>query len=143
MKLNLYREAKTRLPGKKIHELFDLVVAGEATGGSRGNINLVFTTDQKIRTLNRKYRKLDKPTDVLSFNLDEPTREDAVYGEIYVSVPMARRQAESAKRSLVDEFLWLVCHGLLHLFGYDHKRPADAARMKSREEHYLVQVNGR
>ncbi|MEW6050098.1 MAG: rRNA maturation RNase YbeY [Candidatus Zixiibacteriota bacterium] len=143
MQLRMYREARTRLPGKKIRELFELVVAGEAAHDWRADINLVFTTDQKIRALNRTYRRMDKPTDVLSFNLDQPTRESAVFGEIYISVPTARRQAESAARPLVDEFLWLVCHGLLHLFGYNHKKPSEAARMKAREALYLAEVCGR
>lgn len=143
MRLQLFREAKTRLPGKKIRELFEVITAAEGKPGYRADINVVFTTDQRIRVLNRTWRKLDKPTDVLSFNVDGPELPGAVFGEVYVSVPTAKRQAEGAGQTLVDELLWLVCHGLLHLFGYDHKKPIDAERMKVLERRYLDEIGVR
>jgi probable rRNA maturation factor len=143
MELRLFREAKTRLPGKKIRELFELVTAAEGKPSYRADINIVFTTDQRMRVLNRTWRKFDKPTDVLSFTVDSPEPAGAVFGEIYVSVPTAKRQAEAAGQTLVDELLWLVCHGLLHLFGYDHKKAAEAAAMKRLEAEYLDQVGVR
>lgn len=143
MRLQVFREAKTRLPGKKIRELFELVTAAEGKPEFQAEINIVFTSDRRIRQLNRTWRKKDKPTDVLSFNVDGPESAQAVFGEIYISVPTAKRQAETAGQTLVDELLWLVCHGLLHLFGYDHRKADDAAEMKRRERQYLDRIGVR
>ncbi|HVP06848.1 MAG TPA: rRNA maturation RNase YbeY [Candidatus Acidoferrum sp.] len=140
MELHIFREAKTRTPGKKIQALFELVVEREGRTEHPGDVNLVFTTDQKIRVLNRKYRRKDKPTDVLSFTLDETAREGETYGEIYISAPTARRQAEQNGLNIVDEYLRLFCHGLLHLFGYDHKKASEAAHMSERENAYLAGI---
>ncbi len=140
MELHIFREAKTRTPGKKIQAFFELVVEREDRVKYQGDVNLVFTTDQKIRVLNRKYRGKDKPTDVLSFTLDEAAREGETFGEIYISAPTARRQAEKNGVSIVDEYVRLFCHGLLHLFGYDHKKASDAARMAERENAYLAGI---
>ena len=140
MRLTIYREVKTRLPGKRLQQLFTLVTEAEASSDCLATVNLVFVSDQKIRLLNRKYRGMDKATDVLSFTLEAPHPAENTFGEIYISVSTAKRQAETNGRGLVDEFLWLLCHGLLHLFGYDHKKQADAAKMKLREQHFLNQV---
>ncbi len=140
MTLTIFRETKTRLPGKKLQTLFDLITAAEGNPDWPATVNLVFVTDQKIRRLNRTHRGMDKATDVLSFPLDEPHVDGSVFGEVYISLATARRQAVEAGRNLVDELLWLFCHGMLHLFGYDHHNKADAVRMKSREKCFLDQV---
>lgn len=141
MELHIHREAKTRLPGKLLRELFDLVTSQEGDGRSRATVNLVVTTDQRIRRLNHTYRRKDKATDVLSFLIDGPSVTDGIFGEIYISAQTARRQATEVGRSLIDEYLWLFCHGLLHLFGYDHHRANQAALMREREQYYLGQVS--
>lgn len=140
MELRIHREAKTRLPGKLLQELFALVVRSERGSADRSVINLVVTTDQKIRRLNHQYRSKDKPTDVLSFLIDGPSAADGVYGEIYISAPTAKRQAAESGRTLIAEYLWLFCHGLLHLFGYDHHEAEQARLMRHREQEYLSQV---
>jgi probable rRNA maturation factor len=138
MELRIFREAKTRLPGKKIQALFEMVAAREARPTWSADVNLVITTDQKIRILNRQYRGQDKPTDVLSFNIDAPVKKGGIFGEIYISAMTAKRQADQNSVSLIDEYLRLFCHGLLHLFGYDHKKASDSARMKEIEDSLLA-----
>ena len=66
--------------------------------------------------------------------------DDGVFGEIYISAETARRQAAEYETSLGDEYLRLVCHGLLHLFGFDHMKKSDEKEMKAREEQYLSLV---
>jgi probable rRNA maturation factor len=140
MELRIFREAKTRLPGKRMQALFDLVIGREAQESWCADINLVVTSDQKIRVLNRKYRGQDKPTDVLSFNIDKPSQRGGTFGEIYISAQTAKRQAESNHVSLIDEYLRLFCHGLLHLFGYDHKKSTGRAKMSKLEESLLADL---
>jgi len=77
-------------------------------------------------------------TDVLSFNIDLPEDTGNIFGEIYISVPTATRQAKRAGHSVLREYLRLSCHGLLHLFGYDHEKQSDAAVMLKRENHFLT-----
>jgi len=139
--LQIYKEGKTRIPIKRLQRLFDLVVAKEAGVKSRGNVNLVFTNDRRIRKLNNAYRGKDKSTDVLSFNVDAPA-EDGIFGEIYVSYETALRQAADYDATPAEEYLRLTCHGLLHLFGYDHHRRADASIMQKKERSSLGRLTG-
>jgi probable rRNA maturation factor len=140
LSLCTFRDAKTRLPLKRIKTLFESIARDEQRPGWQGTINLVFTDDRTIQRLNRVHRRKDKPTDVLSFSVDAPDSRDAVYGEIYISCATAKRQAKAYGATLVDEYLRLVCHGLLHLYGYDHVRTAEAVVMREREDRYLSQV---
>jgi probable rRNA maturation factor len=137
MELVIHKETAVRLPRRRLARVFAAVVAAERADRFPAKVNLVFTTDVRIRRLNREYRAKDKPTDVLSFNIDSPAEPDGVLGEIYVSVPQARRQAADYGASPAEEILRLTCHGLLHLFGYDHMKPAERARMEAAEARCL------
>lgn len=99
-------------------------------GRGRSSATLLLTDDLEIRELNRRYRAHDRATDVLSFHLQDLHGEtdaagDGVnLGDIVISVETARRR--SAGKRLPDELARLAIHGLCHLFGHDHKRPAEA-----------------
>lgn len=137
MKLKVFKEVSARVPSKKLEALFKAVIGAEKPGEWTGTINLVFTGDSQMKKLNRQFRGLAKTTDVLSFNVDQPVSAESVFGEIYISVPTADKQAESYGGTFAEEYLRLACHGLLHLFGYDHIKQKDAAQMSEREEYYL------
>jgi probable rRNA maturation factor len=84
-------------------------------------IVLVFVGTKAIRTLNRKYRRKDRPTDVLSFRIGKKGADGKFYlGDIVISVPVAAKQARAGGHSLERELEVLVLHGFLHLAGYDH-----------------------
>jgi probable rRNA maturation factor len=105
-------------------------------------LSLLLTDDATIHELNRVYRQKDKPTDVLAFAQREGELGDSagrLLGDVVISVPTARRQAGDARRSVGDEVLWLLAHGLLHLLGWDHDTPARDARMR-RETARLFQA---
>ena len=141
MPLRIFKESPVRVPKTSIAELYRMICTAEGCGSRCHDINLVFTTDRNMRTLNRRYRGIDKSTDVLSFCLDDGVKDGCFQGEIYVSVPAAKRQAKSYGATLAEENLRLVCHGLLHLMGYDHERPGDARKMKRLEDLYLSRVD--
>jgi len=91
------------------------------------NINNVGVTillegNDRIRELNRQYRDLDEPTDVLSFESGEidPETGDLYMGDVVISLPKVREQARQAGHSVCDELALMVVHGILHLKGYDH-----------------------
>lgn len=90
----------------------------EATGLS-GDVGVLLTTDDAIRTLNRKYRRKDKATDVLSFPAAANARD--VAGDLAISLETAFRQAQEHQHALEMEIKVLLLHGLLHLAGYDHE----------------------
>jgi probable rRNA maturation factor len=84
-------------------------------------VSLAFVGEQAIRTLNRKFMKKDKPTDVLSFPLGEKGPDGKFYlGDIVIAVPVAVRQAREKGHSLDRELRLLAIHGYLHLLGFDH-----------------------
>lgn len=143
MKLQIFKEAGGRIPRKKLRELFELIVEEEAEPGGSARVNLVITDNRNIRRLNRDFRKIDRATDVLSFNIDSQAEDDGTFGEIYISSAVADRQARENKIAFSDEIIRLFCHGLLHLFGYDHIRKADQRMMRSREEDCLRQRHGK
>ncbi len=84
-------------------------------------VSLSFVGERAIQTLNRKFLKKNKPTDVLSFPLGEKAPDGKYYlGDIVISVPVAFRQAREKGHSLDREMRLLAIHGFLHLLGYDH-----------------------
>lgn len=90
-----------------------------------------FVSDREMRRLNRLYRDKDRPTDVLSF--PGGTELDGCHlGDVVVSVPTARRQAEQADHSVDRELRVLILHGVLHCLGYDHD--ADGGEMERVEK---------
>jgi len=99
-----------------------------------GSVSLLFTDDEAIHTLNREFRQVDKPTDVLSFPSDEP----GFLGDIAISVPCAIRQAAEYGHSIEREIAFLTVHAMLHLFGYDHIEPAQEEAMRSRQREILA-----
>ena len=101
-------------------------------------VNVIFTTDQHIHELNRTYRQIDRPTDVLSFSLedDDADPEETVLGEIYVSIERAEEQAASHNTTLHAEVALLTVHGMLHLLDYEHDTDSGYARMQALEAKY-------
>jgi probable rRNA maturation factor len=86
-------------------------------------ISIVLTGDDQIKILNRDYRGKDRPTDVLAFAMREGELGELagpVLGDVVISVPTARRQAEERGVTALDEVTMLLAHGLLHLLGWDH-----------------------
>jgi probable rRNA maturation factor len=121
-------------------------VLGFEEAPSPTEVGLVIADDETVRDLNRRFRGLNEPTDVLSFGLHdkgEPfvSPPDGVHrlGEVIVAFPAAERQAREAGRPLEDELAHLVVHGVLHLLGYDHEQPEEERVMRAREETLLGQ----
>lgn len=98
---------------------------------AHAELSVLLTNDAQIHALNLEHREKDKPTDVLSFPLDEGGGADGfvsgtrVLGDVVISLDTAARQARSRKRELLPEVRFLLAHGLLHLLGYDHGNPAE------------------
>jgi probable rRNA maturation factor len=113
--------------------------AAAAVGRRGDTVNLVFVDDREIRRLNRRYRRKDKPTDVLSFGYDAGPGDDVV-GDVFVSLETLQRDAKRLQVPARHHAVRIVVHGLLHVAGYDHESDADAARMERRERLALARV---
>ncbi|MEX2462408.1 MAG: rRNA maturation RNase YbeY [Paenibacillaceae bacterium] len=129
-----------------------LHVAGLQEDVATGEVALSFVTDEEIQQLNKQYRNLDKPTDVLSFAMlemgeeemeiiyDEPADIEPL-GDIIISIPRAIAQSEEYGHSVEREIGFLFVHGFLHLIGYDHEDEAAETVMFAKQEQ-ILQVAG-
>ena len=105
-------------------------------------IGVTFVDNEGIREINREYRDKDTATDVLSFPMYEADEEIddfelVLFGDIVISLERAEEQRVEYGLTLSREVLYLFCHGLLHLCGYDHENEEDKAQMRKREEEIL------
>ncbi|MBQ8682832.1 MAG: rRNA maturation RNase YbeY [Selenomonadales bacterium] len=110
-------------------------------------VSLMFTDDQTIHEMNLEYRGIDRPTDVLSFALEEGEEEEIyggpeenLLGDIIISVETAVRQAEEYGHSVEREMAFLALHGMLHLLGYDHMEEEERQEMRAQEEAILASL---
>jgi probable rRNA maturation factor len=88
-------------------------------------VSVAFVDDEAMRELNKRFRKKDRTTDVLTFPADDsygdPARDGRPSGDIVICIDQARRQAGDEKHSLATEVRYLLLHGILHALGYDHE----------------------
>lgn len=109
------------------------------------DLSILFDNDSRIQQLNQEFMGIDAPTDVLAFpagHLDPDTGR--VYlGDVIISLPQAKNQADQAGHSLAAEINLLAVHGVLHLLGYDHDEPEEKAKMWSAQTQILVTLGVR
>ena len=106
-------------------------------------MSITFASDRFIRGLNRTYRGVDRPTDVLAFSMQEGEWSEIqpqLLGDVVISVETAKRQANQMGHSLDKELTILLTHGILHLVGYDHIIVDDANKMRSLEAMILKNI---
>jgi len=108
----------------------------EVSGKSPAEISVVLTTDEEIRKLNRQYRGKDRPTDVLSFPIDERVGDRWIGGDIVISVERAKEQAQD---DLKKEIRRLLVHGFVHLMGYDHEAGREEADLFESIERSIIE----
>lgn len=117
---------------------------GRLYGAEDAEVSVTLTNDDYIHTLNRQYRGVDRPTDVLSFALAESEEPEilgspagAVLGDLVISLERARAQAEEYGHSYLRELSFLTVHGMLHLLGCDHMEEAERLEMEERQRHVM------
>lgn len=125
-----------------VEELAGHVLRGQGVAAP-AEVSIWITSAEELHALNRQYRAKDSSTDVLSFGDDADSDfvvapgQPRYLGDLAISFPHVIQQAEDYGHSQGRELGYLVTHGLLHLLGYDHELPEDAARMRGREEALL------
>jgi probable rRNA maturation factor len=103
-------------------------------------VSIFLTDDAEIRRLNRLYRDVDRPTDVLAFAMREGVDGELnreILGDVVISVPMAEQQASIYGHTLEVEMSLLVSHGVLHLLGYEHEEENDMLIMQQKQKEIL------
>ena len=155
-------ETDTAFPGIDCEELFNRVAlqALEYTDCPYDcEVSLSITDDASIRELNREFRDIDKPTDVLSFPFLEfeapggfdtavksspdcfnPDTGELMLGDIMISADRVKSQAEEYGHSVKRELAFLIAHSMLHLQGFDHMNPEDAALMEKAQDEILERL---
>ena len=121
-----------------------VLTVGELYGVMDAEVSVTLTDDAHIHVLNRDYRGVDRPTDVLSFALtesEEPAIIDApcsvLLGDLVISLERAAAQAEEYGHSFLRELSFLTVHGMLHLLGYDHIEEKDRLEMEEEQRHVM------
>lgn len=123
-------------------------------------VNLILTDNEEIHKINKEYRDIDRPTDVLSFPMIDyetpadfskveeseedyfnPETGELILGDIIVSVEKVLEQAESYNHSVTREFAFLIAHSMLHLCGYDHMEAEEAKVMENKQNEILSRLN--
>lgn len=120
---------------------------GSLYGVQNGEVSVTLTDNAYIHALNRQYRKIDRPTDVLSFALNESEEPEIVggaevnvLGDLVISVERAEEQAEEYGHSLRRELAFLAVHGMLHLLGYDHMEEEERKEMEEEQRFVMGEL---
>lgn len=103
-------------------------------------VSITFVDKDEIHKLNKEFRNVDRPTDVLSFPMDEDffiEGVDTMLGDIVICMDVAKEQAKDFGHSLDREIMYLTAHSMLHLLGYDHMKENEKLEMRAREKEVM------
>lgn len=130
------RGSVPRLPRREIAAFVRKTLRAAARAGaatfSPGEISIALVDDEEMTALNRRFRRTNRTTDVLTFPAGDRGADGEPLGDIAISVDQARRQARDQMHSLATEVRYLLVHGIVHAFGHDHE--TDAGEMDALEE---------
>lgn len=162
MSLNIEKEVEVVFDfdyEKLAQEVIDFTIEHEAFP-YEAEVNLTLTDNDGIHEVNRMYREIDAPTDVLSFPMlsyeeagdfsaleDDyednfnPDTGEIMLGDIIISIDKVKEQAVSYGHSERREYAFLIVHSMLHLFGYDHMTPEEASMMENKQNQILEEMH--
>lgn len=129
-----------------LEQVIEEVLHFEKIDKEKCEISLSFVDSLTIHNLNKEYRNVDRITDVLSFPIEDfyneerdtiLKKEHIMLGDIIICVDVAKRQAKELGHSFKREIMYLTCHSMLHLLGYDHMNEEDKKLMRSREKEIM------
>lgn len=142
--IQIASEFEDKIDTKRLGEVVKRTLETEVQPGTLVEVTLVVGDDAQIHALNRQFRGVDAPTDVLSFAMAEDEIAIAhspdtppYLGDVIISYQRAEAQAKAAGHATEDELDLLVVHGVLHLLGYDHDTNGQKSRMWARQEAIL------
>lgn len=135
-----------------VKRVFEECFKEEQLQDSKLYITVTFTNPKNIQSINKEYRNIDKPTDVLSFPMYQKEELDQkiekkdfqyqdILGDIVISIPKVEEQAKEYGHSFERELSYMLVHGFYHLMGYDHIEEEDKKQMRKKEEKILETLN--
>ena len=119
---HLTNTTKAKLPSLAFADMKNAVL------GKKYELSLIIVSKKEIQKLNKKYREINKPTDILSFPLSES------FGEIYINPEMTKIEAKKFNRTYENFLAFLVIHGLVHLKGFDHGSTMESMEISFRKK---------
>lgn len=131
---------------KDLEKVILEVLKVEDVDEKKCEISISFVDEEKIRQLNKDFRSIDRVTDVLSFPIEDFFNEDRevllekpylMLGDVVICLDVARRQAKELGHSFEREIMYLTCHSILHLLGYDHIEDNDKKIMRAKEKEVM------
>lgn len=141
MECNIYDDIKIDFLNEKDIENIVFLVLEEVN--QEGMVSIHIVGDKKIRDLNERYRDKDETTDVLSFSAlegEQFQKETKDLGDIFISLPQIKKQAEEYEVTNTEEFIRMLVHGILHLMGHDHQEQEEAEKMFSLQKKIIKGV---
>lgn len=144
MKYKIYNETNDDLIKeiKELNKFIKYVVKKENINNAY--FNIIIVNNNEIKKLNKKYRNIDKETDVITFALEdekEMKSEVRILGDIYISIDKVKEQSKLYGHSIRRELSFLALHGILHLLGYDHEEKEKEKIMFDKQEKLLEECN--
>ena len=128
---------------EKINEFVDMILEREKLENTENTyVSFLITTNDVIQNINNEYRGKNTPTDVISFAYNETENIGPfdILGDIIISAEKVEEQAKEYGHSAEREFYYVLCHGMLHLLGYDHIDDEDKKVMREKEEELLKEI---
>ena len=134
-----------------INRVIDECFKNEYLDGLKLYVSITLTVPEEIHILNKNFRNIDKPTDVLSFPMFQPDeiekmikdnyQEEDILGDMVISIPQVEEQAKEYGHSFERELAYMVVHSFYHLMGYDHMVEEDKIKMRAKEDEILNKLN--
>lgn len=130
---------------KLVEDILNMAARIEEVTGNP-ELSITFVNTDRIQAINHQYRMINQPTDVISFAFEETSDEELeivgadiprILGDIIISVPIARQQANEYNHSFQRELGFLIVHGFLHLLGYDHESEQEEKQMFQKQKDIL------
>ena len=115
--------------------------AAGALSTEGGEVSILLTDDSEIARLNRDWRGIDKPTNVLSFPASRVGQGDKLLGDIVIAYETLERESTDESRDFLHHLAHLAVHGFLHLIGFDHETDAQAEEMEGLESRIMMRLN--
>lgn len=130
--INFFYEEIFELVEEELKHWLELIITSE--GKKPGTLNYIFCKDEYLLKINKDFLQHDDYTDIITF---DKVRGKTISGEIFVSLPRVKDNAEALSRPYEEEKRRVLAHGVLHLCGYGDKTEEEQKMMRSKENHYL------
>lgn len=138
IKVNLINEFEFTFKEEKIVKKIVKTICKVEKVKGKHVVSIIIVDNQKIHEINKQYRNIDRPTDVISFAaIDGEETLPEEMGDIFISYEKIIEQAKEYEHSVLREFAFLVTHGMYHLLGYDHMNQEDEKIMFAKQEKIL------